>query len=37
MNEWWDVPDKCCVEHEDDSEGTLVRIKTKKGVATVCI
>lgn len=37
IDQWWDVPAKYCVKSKIESEFVLVRIKTKKGVARVCI
>ena len=37
MKDFWDVPEDCYVKENNQAPGVTVFIKTKKGVATLCI
>ena len=37
MKDWWNVPKECYVKKDSQAASIAVFIKTKKGVATLCI
>ena len=37
MKQFWDVPDLCYVKKRNQAPSVTIFIKTKKGVATLCI